>query len=243
MSDCLVVIPAFNEASSIGKVVDGVKRAAGDVDVVVIDDGSTDETARIALAHGAIMIPHPYNLGYGVALQTGYRFAVQEGYSTLVQIDADGQHDPDAIRQLALPILEGEADVVTGSRFFEGSEYKMPWLRQVGSAWFRTLVRLCTGLKLSDPTTGFQALSREVVELYASDVFPGDYPDADVLVFLHRNGFRIREIPVVMWERSESPSMHSGVKILYYVYKMTLAILMNVLRRPVVTGASREDLQ
>ena len=243
MNEFVVVIPAYNEASAIGEVVDGVRRVGDGFDVVVVDDGSTDDTARIAMAHGAIVVPHPFNLGYGVALQTGYRFAVQFGYRLLVQIDADGQHDPEAIRTLAAPILEGEADVVVGSRFFDGSNYEMPALKRLGSLWFRTLVRLLTGLRLSDPTTGFQALSEEVLALYASDVFPSDYPDADVLVFLHRNGFRIREIPVVMWERPESPSMHSGPKVLYYVYKMTLAILMNVVRKPVVEGVGREDLQ
>jgi glycosyltransferase involved in cell wall biosynthesis len=229
----LIIIPAYNEAASIGDVVDGCAAKAPSFDVLVIDDGSSDETAAIALAHGAAVVRHPFNLRYGGALQTGYRYAVQKGYTLAVQIDADGQHEPADVPKLAQPILDGHADVVVGSRFHAGSSYSMPLLRRIGSAWFGTLLRWLTNLPLSDPTSGLQALSRPVLELYTSEAFPIDYPDADMFVLLHRNGFRVVDIPATMYERPESKSMHSGLSVLYYVYKMTLAMLMNTIRPPV----------
>lgn len=226
----LVIIPAYNEAGSIPEVVERLFSRAPGFDVVLIDDGSSDDTKRVALASGAAVVSHPYNMGYGSALQTGYRYALRRGYPLVVQLDADGQHDPADVPRLASPIIEGRADVVYGSRFHSEGTYRMPFLRRIGSLWFRTLVRRLTGLPVNDPTTGLQALSQAVLELYVTEIFPTDYPDADMLVFLHRNGFRIEEIPVQMEERPESPSMHSGIKVLYYVYKMTLAVLMNAIR-------------
>jgi glycosyltransferase involved in cell wall biosynthesis len=178
---------------------------------------------------------------YGAALQTGYRYAVRHDYDLVVQLDGDGQHDPADAPKLAQPILDGHADLVLGSRFHPGAHYQMPFLRRVGVVWFRTLLRATTSLPLTDPTSGFQALSRSVFHLYASDVFPFDYPDADVLLLLHRNGFRIKEIPVYMDDEPESPSMHTNMTAIYYVYKMTLAILMNLLRPVDRRGPSKPD--
>jgi glycosyltransferase involved in cell wall biosynthesis len=235
MNKKLIIIPAFNEAAAISDVVDGCFAKAPGFDVLVIDDGSSDATAAIALSHGATVVRHPFNLRYGGALQTGYRYAVQKGYDLVVQIDADGQHEPADVPKLAKPILDGSADVVVGSRFHAASSYRMPILRRIGSAWFGTLLRSFTGLPLSDPTSGLQALSRPVLELYTSEAFPIDYPDADMFVLLHRNGFRVVDIPATMYERPDSPSMHSGLTALYYVYKMTLSMLMNTIRPPVRT--------
>ena len=226
----LVVIPAYNEIRAISRVIQRCFAVAPSFDVVVINDCSKDGTAAAALAAGATVVSHPFNLGYGAALQTGYRYAVAKNYDFIVQIDGDGQHDPGEVSKLAEPILKGAADVVVGSRFHPESAYHMPALKRLGSRWFGWLLRLITGLPLSDPTTGFQALSRPVLELYTSDAFPVDYPDADMLVFLHRNGFRIEEVPVIMHDRAESPSMHSGIRVVYYVYKMTLSIIMNAVR-------------
>lgn len=230
----LVIIPALNEAEAIGSVVRQCRERAPEFDVLVIDDGSTDATAEIAASCGATVLRHPFNLKYGAALQTGYRYAVRNGYDVAVQLDADGQHDPADVPRLAEPILADRADVVLGSRFFDGSNYQMPPLRRIGSQWFGFLVRAIAGLSVSDPTTGLQALGRKVLELYASDLFPIDYPDADMLVLLRRNGFRIAEIPVEMRQRSDARSMHAGLGVLYYVYKMSLSILMNACRAPVV---------
>jgi len=230
MTRRLVVIPAFDEAEHIAEVLQAVTRHAPEFDVLVVDDASRDATAEIACANGARVVTHPFNMGYGAALQTGYRYALHSGYSVVVQLDADGQHDPATVSKLAEPILAGELDVVLGSRFHPGSSYRMPVLRWLGSLWFSSLVRWLTGLSISDPTTGMQALSPRVLRLYTSDAFPADYPDADMIVLLHHNHCRIGEMPVTMHERPEAPSMHRGIGVLYYVYKMTLAIFMNTIR-------------
>ena len=226
----LVLIPAFNEAPRIGAVLEAAARHAPDFDRLVVDDASQDDTAGVARRAGATVVRHPFNMGYGAALQTGYRWALRRGYDVVVQLDADGQHDPAATRELAAPVLAGELDLVLGSRFHPGSSYRMQPLRRLGSLWFSSLVRWITGLEVSDPTTGLQALSRRVLRLYVSDAFPSDYPDADMTVLLHRNGFRLGERPVHMLERPEVPSMHGGLGVVYYVYKMTLAIFMNAIR-------------
>jgi glycosyltransferase involved in cell wall biosynthesis len=230
MARGLVVIPAFNEADNIAEVLRETRERAGDFDVVVIDDSSHDATSEVARSEGATVVRHPFNMGYGAALQTGYRHALRQGYDVVVQLDADGQHDPASVSELAAPILAGEFDVVLGSRFHPGSTYRMQGLRRIGSRWFSTLVRWLTGLRISDPTTGFQALSPDVLRLYTSDAFPTDYPDADMTVLLQRNRYRIGEVPVTMRERPDAPSMHHGIGVVYYVYKMTLAIFMNAIR-------------
>jgi glycosyltransferase involved in cell wall biosynthesis len=226
----LIVIPAWNEARSIGDVVAACRKAAPAFDVLVVDDGSSDGTAELARDAGAIVLVHPFNIRYGAALQTGYLYALREGYDLVVQLDADGQHDPADAEALAAPILRGEADLVVGSRFHAGSTYEMPLLRRLGSSWFRVLVRVLSGVELGDPTSGLQGLSRDVLELYATEVFPLDYPDADVLVLAARSGFRIAEIDAHMRVDAGSPSMHSGVRVLFYVYKMTLCVIMNATR-------------
>lgn len=230
MGEGIVIIPAFNEALGIGGLVTRLGLTAPDFDVLVVDDASEDSTAKVAAEKGARVVSHPLRMGYGVALQTGYRYAVRKGYKVLVQLDGDGQHDPVDVTKLAGPVIAGEADAVYGSRFHPDSTYRMSALRRLGSRWFALLVRLITGRAIADPTTGYQALSRDVLKLYATDAFPFDYPDADMIVLLHRCGFRLCEVAVHMEEKPESPSMHSGLRVIYYVYKMTLAILMNAIR-------------
>jgi cellulose synthase/poly-beta-1,6-N-acetylglucosamine synthase-like glycosyltransferase len=220
----LLVIPAFNEARSIGAVVDRVRATDLDLDVLVVNDGSRDETPAIARAHGAIVVSHPFNLGYGAALQTGYKYALRNGYGRVVQMDADGQHDPAYVPRLLEPVLAGEADVVIGSRFVEASGYEMSGARSFGRAFLQRLLVWCGGPHIADPTSGLQALSEPVVRFCCSDFYPFDFPDIDVLLLLHRQGFRIREIPVTM---APSPPlrkpMHAGLRAVYYPYKMLLS--------------------
>ena len=159
---CLLVIPAYNERRSIGAVVDRVHATGLDLDVLVVNDGSRDETAEIARAHGAIVVSHPFNLGYGAALQTGYKYALRHGYDFVVQMDADGQHDPAYVPKLLEPVRAGEADVVIGSRFIEASGYEMGGARTVGRKFFQRVLVWCGGPRIADPTSGLQALSRPV---------------------------------------------------------------------------------
>jgi hypothetical protein len=223
-AESLLIIPAFNEQRSIGAVIDRVRETRLDLDVLVINDGSRDETASLAAKHGAEVVSHPFNLGYGAALQTGYKFAVRHGYRHVVQMDADGQHDPQYIPRLLDPVRNGEADVVIGSRFIEASGYEMGGARTVGRVFFQRVLVWCGGPRIADPTSGLQALSRPVVRFCCSDFYPFDFPDIDVLLLLHRQGFRIREIPVTM---APSPPqrkpMHAGLRAVYYPYKMLLS--------------------
>lgn len=219
----LVIIPAFNEARRVRAVVEGV-RAAGARDIVVINDGSEDATAAEAQAAGATVLSHPFNLGYGAALQTGYKFALENDYPCLVQMDADGQHDPSYLPRLLEPLEEERADLVIGSRFKEDSGYAMGGARSAGRIFFQRLLVFCGGPDIMDPTSGLQALSRRAYEFYCSDFFPSDFPDVDVLLLLHRHGLRIEEVPVTM---APSPDgrrpMHAGFTTIYYPYKMLLS--------------------
>ncbi|MCH2184554.1 glycosyltransferase family 2 protein [Myxococcota bacterium] len=220
----VLIIPAFNESASIERVLEGITEAQTGCEIVVIDDGSSDGTSEKAVAKGAKVIRHPFNLGYGAALQTGYKYALSRGASFLVQMDADGQHDPGEVEKLLAPIEAGEFDLIVGSRFLEATEYKMEPIRNVGRWLFRSLVRLA-GLKVSDPTSGFQAMNLRALEDYADDFFPTDYPDVDVLLTAYRHGLRVGERSVHMLKANRESTLHGGVRSIYYVYKMLLSTL------------------
>jgi glycosyltransferase involved in cell wall biosynthesis len=240
MGDTLLLIPAFDEATSLPEVLRRVERAASDVPVVVVDDGSQDDTARVARAHGARVLRHPYNLGYGAALQTGYKYALRRGFRFLVQMDADGQHDPAQIPRLLEPLRAGDCDLVIGSRFLERSGYRMSFPMRAGREFFRLLARLL-GVDVTDPTSGFQAMNREVLALYVGDFFPSDFPDVDVLLMARRRGARVREIPVHMSEGARRSRIHGGIRILYYPYKMLLSLWAASARTSASGGRAPEE--
>lgn len=225
----LVVMPAFNESRGIRGVVEAVReQVVGDV--LVVDDGSTDDTAEKARAGGALTAVHPVNLGYGAALQTGYRFALRHGYDAVLQLDADGQHDPSSIPRLLAALRH--ADVVVGSRFLDPQSYCPPLSRRIGMWLFAKVASVLAGRRITDPTSGFQAISHEALRFYAHERYPVDYPDADVLAMVARAGLRLVEVPVRMLPSPEGKSMHAGVvKPLYYVFRMSLALLLVPLRR------------
>ena len=228
----LVLIPAFNEAARIGRVLAGVRAVVPDATLLVVDDGSADDTAAVARAAGARVVRLPFNLGAGVAAQTGYKLAVREGYDCVVQLDADGQHEPADIPALLAVIARDEADVAIGSRFLDGaSTYRPALLRRVGMAMFRWLAWLLTGVRFSDVTSGFRALGGDVVRFVATEWYPTDYADADVLITLRRAGFRLHEVPVRMYARAGGLSMHTGLRPIYYVFKMLLSVALAPLRR------------
>jgi glycosyltransferase involved in cell wall biosynthesis len=219
----VIVIPAYEEAARLAGVLESIAGAGLECEIVVVDDGSRDATALVAARAGARVLQHPFNLGYGAALQTGYKYALERGASIVVQLDADGQHDPAEIPRLVAPVEADELDLVVGSRFLGRGDYQMGALRTLGRRVFQAIARVA-GLRVSDPTSGFQALNRRVVSLYCEPFFPPDYPDVDVLVAATRRGIRIREVPVQMRESTRGSTLHGGTRDFYYVYKMLLSL-------------------
>ena len=243
----IIITPAHNEAQNLPWVLGEVSRCVPGLAVVVIDDASSDETAMIAAQSGAEVVSLPCNLGYGGAVQTGFKYALERGYDYAVMLDADGQHDPASIPALLASILAGEADVAIGSRFLGTMEYKASWARRAGMALFGSIVTYFTKRRVTDPTSGFQALNRDVLRFFAQDDYPSDYPDADMLLLLHYAGFRVIEVPVRMRDRLAGVSMHSSFKVVYYIFKMLLAMLMILMRQktnhnPSDTARHRQDL-
>lgn len=226
----VILIPAFNEARNVGAVVRDALTHVPEADVVVVDDGSGDGTAREAAAAGAKVIRLPVNLGYGAALQTGYMHAVRRRYDTVAQLDADGQHSAEHLRVLLERFARGDVDVVIGSRFLDRDGHYHPgWARKVGMAVFARIASRVTRQNITDPTSGFQVMSVDVARFFCTEVYPADYPDADILILLSRTGFNICEVGVQM-RPGEGASMHDGHRSLYYVYKMSLSIFMTLLR-------------
>lgn len=237
MEKTLVVVPAYNEARNIARVIGEIQKHNGPLDVLVVSDGSSDATQEIAAASGAKVVSLPFNMGYGVALQTGYKYALREGYDHVVQMDADGQHDPRYIGKFLEEIAKNEADVLIGSRFLGETCYKISLPRKLGMGLFSGISSFIIGQKVTDSTSGYQCINKAVLSFYVNDIYPCDYPDADVIIMLHLAGFRIKEIPVVMLANNENKTMHSGLRPLYYVFKMFLSIFVTLLRkRPSMRG-------
>jgi glycosyltransferase involved in cell wall biosynthesis len=227
----VVVMPARNEAESIGPVIETVKRLHPDLDVLVVDDASTDETSRVARRAGAKVLRAPISLGYGGAVQTGLKYAHRRHYSVVVLMDADGQHDPAYVGRL----LEAsrDYDLVIGSRFKDEPSYRIPFVRRVGMRVFSAMASALTGQRIRDTSSGFQAIRSNVVALFARGVYPVDFPDADMIIWVARHGYRVGEVGVRMHPRVAGRSMISGLGTsLKYALKMPLAILVTVLRIP-----------
>lgn len=237
----VAVVPAFREEAAIAGVVEGIKRVEPTIDVVVVDDGSPDGTSAAAAAAGASVVRLPFNLGIGAAVQTGFRYALERDYDTAVRLDGDGQHDPAELPRL-LEVLElGKADVVTGSRFVADSSYRPPLARRLGITWFAKLVSLLTRQRVTDTTSGFQALNRRGIALFARD-YPSDYPEVEATLLVLRSRLRLVEVPVEMREREHGRSSITLVRSIYYVFKVTLALLVAMGRRATLPAdeASRE---
>ncbi len=233
----LVVVPAHNEEKNIVPLIRELKRslqalpAGVNSEILLVDDCSTDQTARLASAEGVLTLRLPINLGYGGALRAGYTFAIRKGFDAVVQLDADGQHDPASIGTLLDPIQQGMADIVVGSRWRSASEYRMPLTRRLGQRFFGSVMGLLGGSRVHDPTSGYQALSSRVIRLFASEEFPADYPDANVLLFLQLLGLRVVERPAVFRERRSGRSMHSGLlHPVLYSLKMAFSMIAVALR-------------
>ena len=236
----VAVVPAFNEAGAIGRVVEEIRAFDPEIDVVVVDDASTDETATVAEECGAIVLRLPFNVGIGGAVQTGFRFALVEGYDTAVRLDGDGQHDAAELGKLLAPLERGEADFVVGSRFVDrGGSYRPPFARRMGIRIFARLVSLLCRQRVTDTTSGFLALDRVGIELFAAE-YPHDYPEVEATLVALRSGLRLAQVQVEMRERETGASSITFVRSLYYIVKVTLALLVASLRRyPRLQGASR----
>ena len=230
MSKRCLIIPAFNEEESIVSVIEGIKKHS-DADIIVVDDGSSDQTVSRATKAGALVVRHPYNMGYGTALQTGYKYAVKKKYDFLVQIDGDGQHDPKYIPALFEEVEAGRCDVAIGSRFLGEGHYPLGVLKWIGIHVLRLATRFFIRERITDPTSGYQSLKRDVFEVFTEDLFPHDYPDANMIILLHWMAFTIKEVPVTMRPNREGRSMHEGVfTILYYFFKMFLSFVIALIR-------------
>jgi len=225
----LTAIPAYCEEKAIGEVVRSI-RDLFPYDILVVDDGSTDGTGDAARKAGAKVLELPCNLGIGGAVQTSYMFAIKQGYDAIVRLDGDGQHDPAYISRLLEPLLDETADAVIGSRFLGEAAYHASFFRMLGIRYFRILVNLFTGYKITDPTSGFFALNRRLIEFYSAH-YPSDYPEVDSYILMHRLKARAVEVSVRMRKREGGKSSITPVRAIYYMIKVTLSFLINRIGR------------
>ena len=230
----LAVIPAYNESATVAGVVQRVRAYAPGFDVIVVNDGSTDETAQIARDAGAAVLEMPFNVGIGGAVQAGFVFAKENGYRYMAQVDADGQHEPREITALLDAMAADPAvDVVCGSRFLIPGEYLAPISRRTGIHLFAFVLSRIVGQPVTDPTSGFRLYNRRAIELFSSD-YPHDYPEVEAVLMLHHHRLRMSEVPVRMFERGGGRSSISSGKSAYYMIKVLLALFVGLLRRRAV---------
>jgi len=236
MQKIVALIPAYNEQEAIGEVVNDVRAYMPEADIVVINDGSADHTVERAKASGAFVLDLPYNLGIGGAVQTGYLFADEMGYDIAIRFDGDGQHDPAEAHKLLEPIKNGQADVVIGSRYLKtGNGYKSSFIRFLGIKLFGVITSCIVHRKISDVTSGFQAVNRRVIEFYSRD-YPSDYPEIETIPLLHRAGLCTLEVPVSMKERLAGNTSITPIRSVYYVAKVLLSLFMGLMRKRTITN-------
>ena len=233
----LICIPAYNEEENIGAVLDKILAMPSIelYDVLVIDDGSTDDTRLICELRNIMVITHIYNMGYGAALKTAYKYATDHGYGYLIQIDADGQHDVCNIDKIYEKLTENQLapDIIIGSRFLQNSvSFKIPFYKRLVMMIFCLFIKITTKINITDSTSGLQGLNRRAFTFYSQyNHFARDYPDANMIVQMLMNDFMIREIPAVMHPREAGVGMHSGIyKPLKYIFVMTISVLISYLR-------------
>ena len=227
----LIILPAFNEASNIVRTIANVRQVIAFADILVINDGSLDETGHLAAQAGALVVNLPFNLGIGAGVQTAFMYAERHGYEIVARNDGDGQHAPDGILRLLERVQAGDMDMVIGSRFL-GDDYGTSLTRRLGIGFLARLLTSLTRQPITDPTSGYAAFNRRAIRLFAR-VYPHDYPEPEAIFIAHRNGLRLTEVPVTMRPRAGGRSSITPARSAYYMLKVTLAILINVLRRPI----------
>ena len=221
----LVIIPAYNESGNIDKTINDIKQNAPDFDYVIINDCSTDKTLEVLRKKGYNYLNLPINLGIGGAVQTGYRYAYYHGYDMAVQFDGDGQHNAAYLDEMAEVLVETDSDMVIGSRFIAKEGFQSSGLRRVGIGFFTKLIKMLTKKVITDPTSGMRIVNRRLLEVFTND-YPKDYPEPESTVTALSKGYKITEIPVKMNEREEGASSISNLKGVYYMIKVSIAIII-----------------
>jgi glycosyltransferase involved in cell wall biosynthesis len=228
----LAVVPAYNEAGSVGSVVAAIHERAREFDVLVVDDGSTDDTAERAREAGAAVVKLPFNLGIGGAVQTGFVYALERDYHYMAQVDGDGQHEPANLRSLIDAMrADSSLDMVCGSRFIDPEpHYRAPISRRTGIRWFGFALSRIVGQPVTDPTSGFRLYNRRAIALFARD-YPHDYPEVEAVLMLHAHRLRMAEVGVTMYTRGSGRSSITRNRSVYYMVKVSLALIVGLLRR------------
>lgn len=225
----LIIIPAYNEEACIQATVEDIIKNAPDFDYVVINDCSTDRTREICEKHNYNVVNLPVNLGIGGAVQTGYKYALEHGYEYAVQVDGDGQHDPKFLGTMLEKIKKEDLDMLIGSRFIEKQGFQSSGMRRLGIKYFTFLIKILTGSKITDPTSGLRMVNKDIITIYAGD-YPRDYPEPESVVAVLRKKMKVKEMPVIMRQRAGGVSSISPRKSIYYMIKVTLAILAERIR-------------
>lgn len=226
----IVIIPAYNEEKSIVKTVQDICEHAPEFDYVIINDCSTDQTLSVCRKHHLHVLNLPVNLGIGGAVQTGFLYAYKNGYDYAVQFDGDGQHDAQYLQEMRDYMIEQNADMLIGSRFLEKEGFQSTGMRRFGIRYFSALIKLLTGQKITDPTSGMRMINRDILAMY-SESYPKDYPEPESVVAIINSGKKVMEYPVIMRKRMEGTSSISPLKSVYYMIKVSLAIFLEMLRK------------
>lgn len=228
-NEILILLPVFNEAGSVRKLVGKIRKLYPGIQVLVVDDGSYDRSAAEARAAGALVFRHAFNLGDGAARQTGFLYALRNGFKYLVHLDSDCQHAPEEIADFIAELHREETDMIVGSRFLGECADRLSPGRKIGMKLFSLICSLVIRQKITDPTSGFRGINRRAMTVFTQGYYPQRFPDADVIISAHFRGLRIREIPITVSPTS-STKLHRGWTIFYYIYKMLLSTFVSSLR-------------
>lgn len=226
----IVIIPAYNESESIVSTIEDIKKHAPEFDYVIINDCSKDNTYQLCLDNGFNVLSLPMNLGIGGAVQTGYLYAYENGYDIAVQFDGDGQHDAKYLEAMAKELVDSQSAMIIGSRFIDKQGFQSSSMRRLGIKYFTVLIKLLTGKTITDPTSGLRMCNRDVIKMFA-DVYPKDYPEPETTVKVLRHKLNVKEVPVIMRARETGVSSITPKKSIYYMIKVSLAIIIERVRR------------